>query len=120
MASSGSGGVGVGGRAVSVRTTEECQTLASVDLAVFLRTALNGQLISIAVVQGLRNLPTERFRAICGNRSSPPPIFELKLSFKRCDVTGEKQTLKILGNVLVTYVPMCVNRNAETFRLYHL
>jgi hypothetical protein len=63
---------------------------------------------------------TENFRAICGNRSSPSPIFESIISFKRCDVAGEKQTLKIVGNVLVTYVSMCVNCKAKTFRLYHL
>jgi hypothetical protein len=109
-----------GGGAVSVRIAEECQTLPSVDLTIFLRTALNGRLISIAVIQGLKYLPTEEFRAICGNWSSQPPIFESKLSFKRYDVAREKQTLKILGNLLVTSVSMCVNLNAETFRLYHL
>ena len=65
-------------------------TLPSVDLATFLWTSFIGQIISIAVVQGLRHLAIEKCRVKCGKRSSPPPIFESKLSVKRVDVVGEK------------------------------
>lgn len=65
-------------------------TLPSVDLATFLRISFTVQLISIAVVQGLRHLAIEKCRVKCGKRSSPPPIFESKLSVKRSDVVGEK------------------------------
>jgi len=112
----GVAGGGVGGGGLCKESRRVPDTLPSVDLAVFLRTALNGQLISFAAVKisGIFQQKSSAQYAVIG---VPHDLSESKLSFKRCDGAVEKQTLKILGNALITYVSMCVNLNAETFRL---